>query len=279
MNRKEKKRRKGRIITFLITFAFLLPPAAPLPCQCEEASCRLGEELEFELRWEFMPAGTACLRVHPDTRVNGVAASHFVMKARTNSFLDTFYKVDNRIDAFATPDLGRSVLYKNRQREGRRKRDITVTFDWENKMARYRNRDRAKPPVPLLPGSLDPLSAFYYVRRQRFREGDILSCPVTDGKKNVIGRVRVIRRETVTVKAGTFDTLLLLPDMRHAGGVFRKSPGARLYIWVTADARHMPVLLKSQVAVGSFLAELARFTPGKPDADPPLPTAEIRPAG
>jgi hypothetical protein len=40
------------------------------------------------------------------------------------------------------------------------------------------------------------------------------------------------------------------------GGVFEKSPDARLQLWVTADHRRLPVKLKSKVIVGSFTGEL-----------------------
>jgi hypothetical protein len=38
--------------------------------------------------------------------------------------------------------------------------------------------------------------------------------------------------------------------------VFKKSKDAKLQIWVTADARRIPVKIKSKVAVGSFVGEL-----------------------
>jgi hypothetical protein len=44
--------------------------------------------------------------------------------------------------------------------------------------------------------------------------------------------------------------------MEHIGGVFQKSPGAKLQIWVTADEWRLPVKIESKVVVGSFSAEL-----------------------
>jgi hypothetical protein len=40
------------------------------------------------------------------------------------------------------------------------------------------------------------------------------------------------------------------------GGVFEKSPDAKLQLWVSADYRRLPVKLKSKVIVGSFTGEL-----------------------
>ena len=65
-----------------------------------------------------------------------------------------------------------------------------------------------------------------------------------------------MRRETVEVPAGSFDTWLLEPSLEHVGGVFKKSPNARMRIWITADQRRILVKLSSKVIVGHFTAEL-----------------------
>jgi hypothetical protein len=49
---------------------------------------------------------------------------------------------------------------------------------------------------------------------------------------------------------------LVEPDLKHVGGVFKKSKNAKLRIWVTADARRIPVKIESEVIVGSFVGEL-----------------------
>ena len=83
-----------------------------------------------------------------------------------------------------------------------------------------------------------------------------LEKPLTDGKKWILGRARVVKREKVTVLSGIYNTYLVEPDLEHIGGVFKKSKDAKLQIWVTADDRRIPVKIKSKVAVGSFVGEL-----------------------
>lgn len=227
-----------------------------------------GERLVYELRWEFIPAGESELVVMPKTERDGAPALHFRMEARTNAVLDALYKVRDRIDAYVSPGMERTLFYHQKQREGRHNRDITVRFDWDRSEAEYANFGNTRPPISLMPGSLDPLSGFYYTRCLPLSEGMIIDRAVTDGKKNVMGHVRVSRKETLTVGAGTFDTFLLIPDHSEVGGVFEKSPGAELHVWVTADDRHIPVRVKSKVVVGSFVGELVRMEfPQEPDED------------
>jgi hypothetical protein len=215
-----------------------------------------GERLVFELRWEFIPAGEATLTVMPPAEVGGKPARRFVLTARTTAFLDTFYKVRDRIETFVDPEITRSLFYRKRQREGKTRREIEVRFDWENATAHYTNFGKPRDPLPLMPGTFDPLGAFYFVRTLDLEANMVVERPVTDGKKNVVGRVRVLERETITVKGTRYDTYRLAPDLRHVGGVFEESENAEMEVWVTADPRHIPVRIQSSVVVGDFIAEL-----------------------
>ncbi len=219
-----------------------------------------GERLAYRLRWAIVDAGEAHLTINPMATIEGKKAYHFSLSVASNAFIDAFYKVRDQVDAYADTSLSRSVLYKKAQQEGRTERDITVEFDWTDGTARYTKVEKEGTEVkttPLLPGSFDPLSAFFYVRSVPITgPGMTIERPITDGNKNVIGRVRVVKRENIKVRGKKYDTYLIEPDLKHVGGVFEKSPGAKIQIWVTADERQIPVLLKSKVAVGSFVGEL-----------------------
>ncbi len=216
----------------------------------------VGEKLTFQLKWTVIPAGIAVLEVKPFVTIDGQAAYHFVLTAKSNTFVDAFYKVRDRIDAFADTRMTRSLLYNKKQREGKTKRDVRVGFDWNKKMAHYSNAGKKRSPIPIQEGSFDPLSAFYYLRGFDLAKSDMIVRPVTDGKKNVLGKLRVVKKQRIKIKAGTFDTVLLEPDIEHLGGVFEKSKDAKISLWVTADHRHIPVKIKSRVVVGSFVGEL-----------------------
>lgn len=217
-----------------------------------------GEKLTFELRWAFIPVGTATLEVLPIKNIDNTPAYHFQMTARTNAFADVFFKVRDRIDAFADLSMNHSVHFRKTQREGHVSRNEVVAFDWAKKKAYYHETiDNQRRTTDLIPGAFDPLSAFYYVRHTSLTDNTQLERPVTDGKKCVWGRAKVIRRETIRTRSGTYDTYLLEPELNHVKGVFEKSKNARLKIWVTADHRMILVKVASKVIVGSFIAELA----------------------
>ncbi|HSO21208.1 MAG TPA: DUF3108 domain-containing protein [Desulfosarcina sp.] len=242
--------------------------------QGPQPAFRSGERLTFVLKWTIIPAGEAVLEVLPREHMAGNDANHFVLTARSNAFVDAFYMVRDRIDAWTDAEVGRSLLYRKKQHEGGIRRDITVSFDWEEMTAQYVNRGAANDPIVITEGPFDPLSVFYWSRSADLVVGGRLQRPVTDGKKHVVGIADVVRRETIRVPAGTFDTYLIEPDLEHVGGVFEKSPQAKLQLWVTADHRRLPVKLKSKVIVGSFTGELESMvgtgpSPMGPVADTP----------
>jgi hypothetical protein len=236
---------------------------SPRPGVCgdiKDLPFKPGEKLTFQLRWTIVPAGESTLEVLPMETINGIKVYHFLLTAESNAFVDLFYKVRDRIDAYVSADMAHSILYKKKQNEGKSHRDIVVNFDWQNKTAQYNNFKEKLPPIKILPGSFDPLSAFYFIRLVDFKGRSTIERPVTDGKECIIGRLSIIKRDTVHLKTGTYDTYLIEPGLKHIGGVFEKSKDAKIQLWVTADKRKIPVKIKSKVVVGSFVGELVSAT-------------------
>jgi hypothetical protein len=92
------------------------------------------------------------------------------------------------------------------------------------------------------------------------KEGAELKASVTDGKKCVLGGAKVIKREKIKVKDTLYDTFLVEPDIEQLSDVFEKIKNAKFQLWVTADGASIPVRVKSEVLVGSFVAELVSIT-------------------
>jgi len=213
-----------------------------------------GEKMSFSFGWNLIPGGTGTMEVFPFTNVDGVEAYHFVMTAKSNSFIDLFYKARDRYESYADIGMTHSLLYRERKK-GSDKRDITVTFDWDRQKAQYTNFGKSKKPIPVLPGSFDPLSVYYAFRLIDLEVGKIIEIPVTDGKKSVMGRARVVSRETIIADGREFDTYRIQPYLEHFGGVFKKSKKAKLDIWLTADEKKIPVRMRVKVIIGSVTFE------------------------
>jgi hypothetical protein len=231
---------------------------AVCPANTEEVRpFETGETLTYKLRWKFFNAGTAVFQVQPIKEWNGEPARHFVLTIRSSAFLDVFYKIRDRVEAFTDPDVTRSLLYKNQQREGSYSRDVVVTFDWEANTAQFENRGEKLDPIPVLPGTLDPLSIIYHLRMQELALGKELEAPATDGKRLVTGKVRIVeKRKKLKVPAGKFEAFLVEPVLEGLGGVVKRSKAGGVEIWITADARRIPLKVSGKAQLGSFSAVL-----------------------
>ncbi len=222
-----------------------------------------GEQLTFEVRWSFIPAGRAVLEMLPVEEVNGENAFHFVMTAETYPLIDIFYKVRDRIDSYTDTCMTRSFKYKKSKR-GTSKKEVEVFFNWKKGTARYSESDQTGQEISIMPGSFDPLSVFYAFRLHSLHQGKEIETPVTDGKKCVIGKATVIKKEKIKINGKLYDTYLVEPELKHLGGVFEKTEDAKLRIWVSADDKRIPLRIESSLIVGSFIAELTSFKKATP---------------
>ncbi|MGB9711889.1 MAG: DUF3108 domain-containing protein [Dissulfurimicrobium sp.] len=210
------------------------------------------EELRYRITWSGIPAGEAVL----DTIKSGQFIT-YRLTARSLPYIDAIYPVRIHEESIVTSDAHRPVSFYKRSREGLMgKEGVTqVLFNaksgyvelWKN--GRFRGRLIVSEDVQ------DPLSCLFWYRTNGKPEHDV-RLRITDGKKIITGTAHMIKREEIETPAGIFDTFLLNPRMEGLSGVFKKSPGAEIMVWLTDDARKIPVLVKSKVVVGYFSAEL-----------------------
>ncbi|MGE4504204.1 MAG: DUF3108 domain-containing protein [Desulfovibrionaceae bacterium] len=215
-----------------------------------------GERFSYDISWAFVHAGRATLEVLPDAEVNGEPARHFRAEARTSEFVDRFYKVRDVIDSYTDPAVERTLDYHQVQREGSYEKDTILRMDWPARRLELYGLQGHKGGLDLPGEVLDSLSILYHFRTHALFPGREVGGLVTDGKKIVPGKGVVVGREVVETPLGAFDCFRVEPDTRDVGGVFKKSPDARMEVWFTADERRIPVKVRSKVAVGHFTLEL-----------------------
>ena len=216
-----------------------------------------GESLRFSIEYGLIKAGTAWLEVEPMQVYKGRPCYHLVSRAESNEFMSKIYKVRDRIDSLVDAEGLYSWRYKKRMREGSFSRDYDILYDPPTGKAKYADGKE----YDAEPWSKDALAAFYYVRHMPLEVGkDIAVTHHSDRRSNGI-LVKVHSRETVKVPAGTFDCFVIEP-IASEGGLFKAS--GRMQIWVTADDRRMPVLMKSKIPVGSIDAVLQEYKTGGP---------------
>lgn len=218
-----------------------------------------GERMVFEISYGPVNAGEGTLEVVGTVEHDGRTCYHVESTANSNRFFSSIYKVRDKIVTYIdSTDFSSAYFYK-RLREGDYKKTVEITFDREQGVARY--GDGHVMPVPA--GVQDELSAFYYVRNLDLEVGRDLVLPAHASRRNYDMKVVVHRRETVTVPAGRFDCFVVEPVI-EGEGLFKHE--GRIMLYISADARRVPVLMKTKVPVGTIDVALKEYRAGLPPA-------------
>jgi hypothetical protein len=90
----------------------------------------------------------------------------------------------------------------------------------------------------------------YYLRTLNLNGEKPIALQVFSGEPRVL-QVQIQGRETVVVPAGTFPTIRVEPRSTGSGLM-----GKNLVLWLTDDARKIPVQLRSKLKVGTLLGKL-----------------------
>jgi len=257
-----------KILAVAVFLAGMMGGIRQASAEPQESPFHAGEKMTFQLKWTAIPAGEMVIETLPVEKINGEDSRRILLTVTSNSFVDMFYKIRDRIESYTDLNFTHSVFYTE-SRQGKRPKETSIEFDWVKHQAQYsRKGEKEKSAtISIAPGTFDPLSAFLVFRLSDLNEAKEITISATDGKTMISGKIRVIKRETITVNGIKYDSFLLEPELRGIGGVFEsKDSGAQ--IWVTADDRKIPVRIKSQMPFGSFIAELISYNDGvKAEAD------------
>lgn len=137
-----------------------------------------------------------------------------------------------------------SRRFKQDQKEVRYERTRFFEFYPEDK--RWRRLDANEAGVLPTDEPLDDVSFLYFIRTLPLEIGKTYSFNRYFKDEGNPVTVRVLRRETITVPAGTFKTIVVQPIIKTKG-LF--SEGGRAEVYFSDDSRRILVALKSQVPI------------------------------
>jgi hypothetical protein len=231
--------------------------AAPVSPKKEMAvPFKTGEVLEFDIGWSsYLTAGAATVTVKEKKPSYGSLAYYVVAEGRPTPLLSKlytlYYKVDTLIDAYSLlPQRG--ALYVE---EGKRHRLKTTTFNQAAKTATYEVQTATHVQKELtLPGfTQDALSALYVLRSIPMKAGDKFNMPVTDAGDVYKVQMQVGAVESIQTPIGTINALKIVPAVAAAKGT---TPPRGLAIWISDDARRLPLRIEALLPVGKFTITL-----------------------
>jgi hypothetical protein len=199
--------------------------------------------------------GTASTLVEGVEKIRDRNAWHTIFRLQGGTF---FYKVDDTFESWIDQETFSSLRFYQTQQEG--SNDRQKRYEIYPDKGTYVEMDK-KPPREH-PGVHDPLddgSFLFFVR----------TVPLTVGKvyesnryfrpdRNPV-RIKVLRKEQIEVPAGKFNCIVIQPVIKTKG-IFSENGQAE--VWLSDDARHIVVQLKSKLSFGSINLYLKSYKAG-----------------
>jgi hypothetical protein len=229
--------------------AALLGTATPVPFA-------VGEKMTYKVRLGIVGnVGTGSLEVLGIDTIRGRPA--YALRFHLKGGIP-FAKVDDDFRSWVDTQTMIARRFKQDQKEVKYERHRTIDFFPEED--RWRTID-GKESGPLTTDEpLDDVSFLYFIR----------TLPLEVGKTYTFNRyfkaegnpvtVKVLRRQTISVPAGTFRTIVVQPIIKTKG-LFSEGGAAEIYF--TDDDKRILVQLKSKVKILKSLdMHLQSYTPG-----------------
>lgn len=148
--------------------------------------------------------------------------------------------------------------------QGKRVRETKSTFDRSKGQMTWTLRDPNNPDaeprhkITDFSGQLqDVLSAIYYIRTQRLEVGKSFDIYIGDGGNVYTIPVKVVEKKKMKTVLGRVDVLRITPELFGPGRLIDEEQG-EFSLWITADARHIPVGGHIKTDYGSFDIKLKR---------------------
>ncbi|MHB8420265.1 MAG: DUF3108 domain-containing protein [Myxococcales bacterium] len=224
------------------------PPASPFSP---------GEQLSYEVTILGATAGSAQLSVGAAALADGVSSWPLVALAHSGGAFETIFPLRDHYVSWWDPTALRAVASRLGASEGGNRYGFLMHF--HRGEADYRHWDAkgvVQKVVPLPQGTLDFLSAIYWLRTRPLAPGELDSVSIYMGHDPWPLVARVVGRETIVTAAGAIPCVHLSLSARLLGPLGNRKD---LQAWYSDDPRHLPVLLDSELFLGHLRAKLTKI--------------------
>lgn len=238
--RRGARRAAGRVSATLLLC--VMPGALHAQTIGQKLPFKIGDYAEYDLKFGAIQVGSGSLSVSgPDTlRGREVLRLRYEINGgipffRVHDIMESWFDAKSMLSLRFTQELNEGPKHYNRY------------FDFfpDELIVLERGQERA----PTVATPLDDAAFIFFVRSLNLQVGQTLSFsryfrpdanPVT---------IQVLRKETITVPAGTFNTIVVKPIIRTAG-IFGE--GGQAELWFSDDSARTLIQMKAKLSFGSL---------------------------
>lgn len=246
-------RPERRLLAALLGAAVLLGVAARA-----EATLPHPRRLEYRVAWNGIPAAAASVAIRP---VSQDGEEHFQVeaRARTNAFVDLFWSFrGTAVSTFDAEALTPRRFEYTRTMRGTPQR-TSIEFDPDVPRAHsvFLKGDKRREVAVDGRAVLDPITAVFRARLSGAQPGDVREYDVFTGESFYRVRLTVVAPDEITVPAGRYRALRVVPEVWKVTRTAQLDPRLRgATIWVADDPLRTLLRIRSDVFVGAVTLEL-----------------------
>lgn len=211
---------------------------------------KIGEKLTYQIFWGPFVAGRATLLVDGIEAVDGRDCYHLVAEARTSGLANMLYPVITKNESWLDVAELCTRRYREVRTEGKHNRAGETRYDYDGKQAWTTNYLTGRVKTSSLDAPVqDMISSLYFVRTKPLAVDAEASFAVNVGGSNYTVNVTPDLRKTMYFRP-TGDVQALRIEPKPTLTVVSSNKG-RMWFWISDDARKLPLLVASELKIGS----------------------------
>jgi Protein of unknown function (DUF3108) len=237
------------VISFPLVIALMQAPAPPAAAPSRpEYPFAVGEKLSYSAKLGMLTLGSATLEVISLDTIRGVESFRLRFRLKGKN---AFYSLDDVLESWVgTSDLISRRFVQDFVENDKPKHRLYEIYP-DSGFFRQHGRDTtfATPPQPL-----DDAGFFYFVRVTPLEVGRRYSYARYFRKEKNPVTIEVLKREKLELPDGSDVRCLVLHPVIDTKGLFSKRSETR--IWLTDDARRLPVQVRTKFPFGTITLRL-----------------------
>lgn len=223
----------------------------------------VGEKLSYRVSWGPLPLGAASLEVRGIETVAGRPCYHLVAEVHTTGPGRWLCRFDCTGESWLDLQNLATLRHRNQTTEGQRTTTEETLFDYAQHVATTTNLTTGTAQFCRLDRpAMDVISALYAVRVRPLQPGVLETLTVNASATNYIVSFRPDQPQTMELRSvGSVPAWRVEPQptLKLVSG-----NKGRLWIWVSADARRLPLLAVTEMKLGNGRMVLTNIEPGTP---------------
>ena len=218
-----------------------------------------GERLSYDVSWaDFLVAGEFTIQTDERRSFDGVDGYHVTAQAKSVGLVSgLILKVNDVYESFIDGSTLQPFRAEKRMRHGKKQSQSSVKLDQQRRIALLDGGRKLEIP----PDTYDIAGLIFAIRGMDLTPGKARTLTVLEDDKLYTIKVQPEGREKITTRAGSYDTVRIATSMTR-GRENDKLYNLRMYI--SSDARRLPVLITAEPSWGSVRVELTAATAAQP---------------